>query len=198
MDVEDEIILGMHPEDAAEVYLGSRGISPATVMEYGVGYDPHEQAITFPYYDAWGRQTSARWRKLHPNAVPKYMGSRGVRAGLYNVVDVDEPWVYLTEGEIDCLTLKQLGLAAVGVPGAGAFREAWRWLFVDRKVRIVFDADSVKYRVGGEAYRPGQDGGARVLRAISTVAAFVEVVHLPEGEDVNSLHMNGQLAPFVT
>jgi hypothetical protein len=177
-------------------YMATRGISEATCLEYGVGWDPHERAVTFPYYDAMGRQTTFRWRYLN-HATKKYIGPRGIPLALYNVVDTDEPWVLVAEGEIDTLTLKQLGLAAVGVPGANSFKDSWRWLFVDRKVRLILDSDPGKLRADGSVFHPGQDGAGRIRGLLSTTAAHVETISLPVGSDVNSLHVAGQLDPYL-
>ena len=177
-------------------YMATRGISEATVLEYGIGYDPTERAVTFPYYDALGRQQTFRRRYLN-HTTKKYLGPKGVPLMLYNVIDTDEDWLFVAEGEIDTLTLKQLGHAAVGVPGANSFKDSWRWLFVDKKVRLILDADPGKVRADGTVFHPGQDGAARIRAMLSTTADYVEVVALPVGSDVNSLHLAGELGQYI-
>ena len=84
--------------------------------------------------------------------------------------------MHLTEGEFDAILLEQLGINAVGVPGASTFRDDWRWLFVGNDVRIIFDAD-----------KAGTDSALAVERLLRTVAERVAIVKLPDDHDVSSL-----------
>jgi DNA primase len=59
--------------------------------------------------------------------------------------DVDR--VFLTEGVIDCLSLAEIGLPAVGVPGAAGFKPGWVPLFDQvPEVIVAFDSDEAGRR----------------------------------------------------
>jgi len=79
--------------------------------------------------------------------------------------------VVITEGEFDCLVLRQWGFDAVAIPGAGAFKPEWVKLFGHcRRIYLGLDMD--------EAGR----------RATSGIAPYFGeralVVSLPQGKDV--------------
>jgi DNA primase len=85
--------------------------------------------------------------------------------------------VFLTEGVIDCLSLLELGLPAVGVPGAMGFRPGWVPLFGDvPEVVVAFDNDGA-----------GRRGTRKVVDAFAAAGRRdVRVVAWPEGvKDVN-------------
>ena len=80
--------------------------------------------------------------------------------------------VFLAEGVIDCLSLLELGLDAVGVPGAHAFKPSWVPLFARvGEVVVAFDDDTA-----------GREGTTRIsgLFAVSGRAG-VSTVRWPEG-----------------
>ena len=84
--------------------------------------------------------------------------------------------MFLTEGEIDCITLNQLGVPAVGVPGAKNWKPHYRLLMEDYdRVVVLCDGDQA-----------GREFGREVAERVDGV----ELVHLPDGEDVNSLWVN--------
>jgi len=192
----------MEPEiEAAMPYLSSRGITPETAEKFVLTYDRAQDAIKIPYFDARGRivesgagvaQRNLGW-KPSSKYPPKYEWPKDTPRHIYNVVDADHPYVYVTEGEFDCLILKQLGLYAVGIPGVNNFKPEWIWLFPDQMVRLMFDADIPKEREDGKVLRPGQDAATKLRRMLRRVTDDVEIVWLPEGEDVTSLFMADRL-----
>lgn len=118
-------------------------------------YDFLRQAITIPYHTS-GNVVQIRGRKLQGD--PKYLTPKNNMARLFNT---DALWhsdvAYCAEGEFDALVLEQMGLPAVGVPGAKTWQDSWDSYFDDkRKVYVVFDndapgqlaADAIKERLG--------------------------------------------------
>jgi DNA primase len=84
--------------------------------------------------------------------------------------------VFLCEGAIDTLSLLEVGLSAVGVPGAASFKPEWVPLFDTIEVVVAFDAD--------EAGRRGVEQVARLFTAAGRPAP--KVLELPDGvKDVN-------------
>lgn len=161
-------------------YAASRGISPESVELFGLYYDRSKRGIAIPYYSAIGKHVATRHRQIDGGA--KYLGEAGSNLHLFNVVDAYESPVYLTEGEFDCIVLKQLGLHAVGVPGIQGFKEEWKWLFQSARVLIAFDGDDA-----------GRTGARKVARVLGTVTSDVSIIDMPEGMDITDLHLQGRL-----
>lgn len=163
-------------------YLTDRGLSSDYIERYhlgwtGAGYEGrYTNCISIPYLTGTGELRGVRFRRLD-DGQPKYLHIKSHKGHLFNVGSVKHHRVYLTEGEFDALILEQMGLPAVGVPGAEAFKQEWKWLFVGNDVRIIFDADDA-----------GKQAAGQLNRLLRGVAEETQVVRLPEGEDVSSLY----------
>jgi DNA primase len=96
----------------------------------------------------------------------------------YNADVLLEPLeqVYICEGAIDALSLLELGLAAVGIPGARNFRPEWAELFADvEEVILALDNDEA-----------GHDGAAIIAGYFERVGREVKRLELPDGvKDIN-------------
>jgi DNA primase len=163
-----------------EDFLLARGITAETAVAFELGWDERRRAISIPFFDALGRERIVRYRCLGSGA--KYLTDAGSQHHLYNVIDADKSPVYLTEGEFDCMILKQMGLNAVGVPGVNGFKAQWAWLFQDADVFIAFDGDEA-----------GHKGALSLARVLSPHVAGLVVVDMPEGKDINDCYLDGTL-----
>lgn len=171
--------------EEAMTWLADRGLEPRTVFAAQIGYvrEPllpeHERmvgALSIPYHDAMGRVRAFRFRRLVGD--PKYDAPTGTGAHIYRVAATVEPRVYVAEGEFDALVLEQMGYAAVGVPGAQAFKSFWRYLFDGaEEVVLAFDGDEAGDR-GAERVREALGRGVRTRR-----------VSMPPGMDVTDLYL---------
>lgn len=169
-------------------WLVDRGLDPADIEHFELGYDKVKRAIYIPYVIS-NVEVYHRRRLLYPIGGLKYLGPKGPPVHLYNVDALhDAKHVYVTEGEFDCMILRKYGMDAVGVPGAGGFKKPWRWLFRDAEtVTVCFDADAA-----------GDRGSARIKAWIGDVCDDVRTLPMPEGvpekTDINDLHLMGRLA----
>lgn len=101
--------------------------------------------ITIPYMTA-GNVVTIRgraWPYSKDDKRPKYKTIPGSEARLFNS---DFTWhekeLVICEGEADAMVLEQLGLPAVGVPGAAAWQDSWDGYLADaRRLYVVFDRD---------------------------------------------------------
>jgi len=106
--------------------------------------------------------------------------------------------VHLCEGELDALTLEQLGLRAIGLPGAGS----WRLLF-DAKEQLHAVSLLVLWFDGDETGRKEDFALRKRLDAEFGrvwTKARVRTVFVPNEDgckDVNDFHCRGKLGPFV-
>lgn len=168
---------------AAE-YLANRGLSlqDAAAVGLGVVTEPlpgHEQfrgRLSIPYITRSG-VVDIRFRALGPEE-PKYLGLPGAKTHMYNVravIDAEDS-IAICEGEIDAMVLHyKVGIPAIGVPGANAWKKHYRRMLQDfEKIYIFADGD-----------QPGQDFARNLAREMQGVVTLT----LPEGEDVNSIYL---------
>lgn len=167
--------------DTAMPYLASRGISEQTARTFRLGYvpqgDEYAGRLAIPYLTADGSVVDIRFRAIG-DVSPKYISRPQSKVHLFGVAALLDPGpvVWLTEGEIDCITLTQAGLPACGVPGSNSWQPHWRRLFSDYdRVVAVCDGDAA-----------GRDFGKRVIDQIDGAVMVV----LPDGQDVNSVYIN--------
>ena len=182
-------------------WLRNRGIKNYTIMKWRLGavrepltspdHEQYEGRITIPYLDARGTERGLRYRRIDGKR-PKYDGT--MQAHIFGVRFAAEPVVYITEGEFDCMVLHQMGYKAVGIPGANVWQPEWRWIFRNAdEIVVVPDADGEEPREvdgrllaakGGVAFR------MKLLAALKGLPAYVRVVTLPDGHDVNSMYLS--------
>lgn len=178
--------------DDALGYLEGRGLAVDTIINAQFGYvetGRFRHSISIPYFDALGRHRLTRYRRLDPDAPMKYDWLKGSHTHLYGIEDVNEPRVYVTEGEFDRWILKQMGFAAVGLTGAMHFQRPWRFLFRNCDlVLVVLDTDPSKIKHGREVGMTGQRAAQQILGAIGTVTN-TDIIELPMGMDVNALYL---------
>lgn len=155
----------------SRVYLHKRGFTDTTIQDLMIGYCPYgsiplyrdpmakeagiatakneaflEHRITFPYFKNKDVITDLRGRSLDSNALLKYkspFGGTVFRGAIYpyNYHLHNNRRIILAEAEIKANIAYQLGYAAIGIPGIGA----WRSGFVqedNQEVIIVFDNES--------------------------------------------------------
>jgi hypothetical protein len=90
--------------------------------------------------------------------------------------------VHVTEGMVDCLSLMELGLPAVGVPGATSVKKAWVPLFDEvPEIVVAFGADE-----------EGQRGAAQIVSWFAAAGRKdLKQMRLPPG--INDLLLSGHL-----
>lgn len=127
-------------EDALTVeaarYLVARGLTRETVSTHRLGvvadpipgHEPFRGMLAIPYL-LQGKPLGVRFRCIEDHDHRqfnhgKYMQPSGVRLGVYGVdsIHLAGDVIHVTEGEFDRLILAQMGLDAIGFPGASTFR----------------------------------------------------------------------------
>ncbi len=175
-------------EDEPAGFLVRRGLNHSTVNRFGLGYtgdwgETHtvdaRRSLAIPYEDGLGNLRFIRYRPLAPGYVgPKYLSPPDEKAHLFAVRSLDNDTVYVAEGEIDAMTLWQIGLKAVAVPGAQTFKPVWRHLFRQphvAKAVLVLDPD-----------KAGMTAAKRLYELLSDVCDTT-VVSLPAKMDINDM-----------
>lgn len=123
------------PDSAGWEYLESRKIGRGTARALRLGYvgpeNPREGwerfagRLAIPYLNPKGDVVWLKFRSTPGMGdVPKYAQQKGEEARLYNTIALTakSDTLCLVEGEFDAIVLTALGIPAVGIPGAGAFK----------------------------------------------------------------------------
>lgn len=176
--------------DGAAAWLEGRGIDLEHARSRGLGVvsDPlpgHENMVgrlAIPYLtDVGPVNINFRCMRDHNcKEIPKhskYMKRKGSQTNLYGVQSAAwaEDWIVVTEGEIDALIWQQIGVPAIGVPGAENWSDHWVNVFEDFS-RVYLAED-------------GDDAGKDLWIAMSENLTNVVRMKMPEGEDSNSMFL---------
>lgn len=178
--------------DLAGPYLESRGISEraARLSRLGVVSDPipgHERfegMLCLPYVTPAG-VVAMKFRALDPERTPKYDAPVGQHVRLFNVMALhsDSGVIAICEGELDAIVMThEVGIPAVGIPGASNMQDHWVRCFSDfETVLVIADHDIAKE--GKEP--PGQRHAQKVAKKIDGA----RVVLPPPGLDLSDWYM---------
>ncbi|KQL18816.1 toprim domain-containing protein [Cytobacillus solani] len=99
-------------------YLESRGISKEVQAEAGVLFDAKSRAVVIPWLDANGRLRSVKFRTVRGKMFWYHRGATPVRELVYGIESAKHKTAILCEAEIDALSWRQAGYAAIAVGGA--------------------------------------------------------------------------------
>jgi len=109
----------------------------------------YQHRLLFPFYQE-GRAVYLQARATASGVASRWHNMRGGVPSLYNVDALEDlqsdAIVYLVEGFTDTLTLLAHGFAAVGLVGAGGFKEEWLAPLARFRVVAALDADTAGVR----------------------------------------------------
>lgn len=184
-------------------YLVGRGLTEKTIADAALGYvsadgegpaQGHEKfvgRIVIPYLTTSG-PVKLRFRALGETTGAKYLDMPGAKTRLYNVLAIaNDPIgdrLYICEGEFDTLIAQQVGLTAVGLPGATAWQPHFRQV-LEGYDRVVILGDHDDKPSKGSGLRPAEEMAQTVATELKN--ADVRPVYMPEGHDVNSAYLEG-------
>jgi 5S rRNA maturation endonuclease (ribonuclease M5) len=166
----------------AEEYLASRQLSvgEASIFHLGVvdeplpGHEPYKGRLAIPYITPSG-VVDIRFRSMHGED-PKYMGLVGAKTTMFNTQAcfVADKYICVTEGEFDCIMMSvKTNHPTVGIPGANNWKPHY--------AKILDDFDVVIVLADGDA--AGLEFGKKISRELGNV----NIISMPDGEDVNSM-----------
>jgi hypothetical protein len=176
--------------DDAAGWLAGRGLDLEFARSSGLGvvHNPipgHEPAagyLAIPYMTDRGPVAmSFRCMQDHNcKEVPyhtKYWKRKGTETRIYGVQALDwaEEWCVACEGELDALIWQQIGVPAVGIPGAEMWKDHWVNVFEDfSRVHLAEDGDDA-----------GKDLWIRMSENLTNVIRM----RMPDGEDSGSMFL---------
>ncbi len=171
-----------------EDYAEAKDLPVALLEQLGITDARYsgKKAVRVPYLDEDGSEVAVRYRlalEKGPEGDDRFRwrkGSKPTPYGLWRLQHARESdYAYLVEGESDCHTLWHHGLPALGVPGAGTWRNEWAdHLDGVEKLYAVVEPDA-----GGEAFWE--------RLAASPVREKLYRVDLDGVKDVSDLHLSG-------
>jgi DNA primase catalytic core len=146
----------------------------------------YRHRLLFPFY-VEGRAVYLQARTTASGVEPRWHNMRGGVPSLYNVDALGElpsgEIVYLVEGFTDTLTLAAHGFTAVGLVGAGGFKEEWLAPLARFRVVAALDGDAA--------------GGRATARYCEMFAARgIELAQLNLPSDVNDFFHDTPSAPL--
>lgn len=184
---------GHYAEEYADypdvAYMLDRGFTPATLDEWGIGYDANSRRITIPVCDSQGNLVGFKGRAWEADVRPKYlvMGDKGRRKrygfptydkslvvfGLHLWAESETQTLVLVEGEIDVMSLWVMGIPAVCV-GGSSLSEAQARLLRQHCDEIVMFFDDDK---AGRNFTWGidKDDGEHTPGAVEILEPFIRV-----------------------
>lgn len=154
-------------------HLISKGFTAEEIQETKLvnkyGEDTFDNHIIFPYME-YGRAVQLRGKPIGGKTISTGQ-PQALPYGLDSIIG--ENTVIIAEGEIDTLTLQQMGYPTIGVPGVHTFKDGWEGLLEEAKrIYIMFDPDKA--------------GKAGAEKLATRLGPRVRVVELPKaGVDVN-------------
>jgi len=171
-------------KDALEYITATRGISIETVKAFKIGLQIDGNGsrwLTIPHYEK-GKLINIKSRSLPP-VEKTFRRVPNCRSILFNsdaiVASMED--IFITEGEIDALTLIDQGIKNVvgSTAGAGSFDPSWiDQLQTVKKIILCYDPDEA-----------GQKGAREAARRLGYDRCFNLV--LPEGQDMNEYFKAG-------
>ena len=172
--------LQRHPHWLQRVHQ-AKAWRPGTLAALTIGLQGDRLAI--PVRHPGGRIANVlRYLPDAPKDVPKMLATRGrSRLPLYALIP-DQERVWLVEGETDAISLADIGISAIGVPGASAAaREQWLLPAIDRTVIVCMDNDDAGHRAARR--------WAAVARKVTSRVRVLELDG-PSGYDVSDIRLS--------
>lgn len=166
-------------------YLSERrGIGARVQNAFNVGYDKRKRAITLPWFNRAGELVNVKFRSVQDKRFWYYAGGQPIKHhlyGLHMLARVDRARgrrVYITESEIDALTLWEHGIAAIAMGGANLTGRQRELILQSRIEELVIATDNDK-------------AGARIADSINQQLngyLLLKEVRLPVGvKDINDI-----------
>ena len=166
----------------AEEYFHGRGFSDRAIERFKLGYNDETGRAVIPYP---GIDYKIE-RALDPEADRKYLYPSGGSVPLFMIKDNESDTFFVTEGQLDAISMWQAGARNVIAIGGGSYR-----LLEDAKIAraiIVADRDPEEKRSERDNLTPGERTAKNIEKLFSERGVKSITVFPPEGfKDANDI-----------
>lgn len=152
------------------------GAGLGEVVDPDLEWKPYEGMLAIPYWLPNGECMSIKFRRMD-QGTPKYLNTSGTTVPPYNVGAVlkAQDTIVICEGEIEVITLSAMGIPAIGIAGANAWKPHYS--------RLLDGIDSVI--VAGDPDEAGRKFNSDVQRHVPrAVPMYLE-------RDINDTYVDG-------
>lgn len=193
---KSQVAKAAEKDPAIRYLMEKRGLLLTTIREYKIAASKDQKSVCYPYLDENGIELEMLkfiGIELNEKGKKTVFASKESKKCLFgkHLVTPDDRHLYITEGEIDAMTLRQLGYCAVSVP-FGAKHESedgtdpndewiendWDMLSCFERIYLVYDADE-----------EGKKARQSVLKRLGRERCFL--VDLPD-KDANACLLAGR------
>lgn len=125
-------------------YLTKRGISIETQRKFNIGYVSdfkYKGGYSTPAVIIPTSEKSFAWRSTTENLKQK----RGT-AHIFNASALKQPYCFVVEGEIDCMSVEELGFPCVGLGSTSNIKKIFNYNITDTVLIIAMDNDNAGKR----------------------------------------------------
>ena len=167
------------PGSAAEAYLKSRGFNDETINKYHLGYDAKKNAVVIPYPGT--DYYTERFIDKRTDEGQKYYNIPTDDAPTFYVKQDDSGYFYITEGQLDALSMIQLGAKNVI---ASHYPSKIEKLAPDLKMKgaiIVADKDPEDKRSEKDNLTPGERQAQSLKEVLERLKIKSLTIYPPTG-----------------
>ncbi len=147
--------------EAISPYLTRRGISTDVQRMYRVGYnEAHKGFTAIPWYTTDGRLANVKYRSTSDKRFFYEKGATPIRTLVYGLDVVNarrEDTAVICEGEIDVMTWRTAGIAAIGIGGSS---------ISDEQIDAIKRSSIKRLGLGGDNDAAGQSLNEQVRREL--------------------------------
>lgn len=132
----------------ATEYIKNREISTAVIEQYRLGFDPADNTVLFPVSNLAGNVVFYKGRSITGKRFynSKDIDKSSLVYGLYELCNIQKPsteeWIWITESEIDALSLISIGVPAVALMGSHISEDQCRELEKSSYRKFVLATDN--------------------------------------------------------
>lgn len=172
-------------DNAGRDYLRARGIGDETARRFGVGFDAQKNAVIIPYGYGYAMRFIAPLKRKDGSELKAMYEPKGKPRALFNGTALEQAArngtpVYIVEGEIDALSIAEVGGIAIATGGTGSRSKA---------VKAITNIGRGAYIPLMDRDEAGEKAQAELERELEKVGGMVSVFKgapellLPNDED---------------
>jgi len=158
-------------------YLKGRGFSDETISHFHLGYSDRQKRIIIPYPGT----DFGTARAIDVTAEKKYLYPTGKALPLFIIKESDADFYYITEGQLDAISLYQAGARNIIAIGGGSADLITGYVKENnmRGAVIVADRDAEEKRGGNDNLTPGERTAKKISENLSKFD-IVSITVFPE------------------